>query len=146
LHFATGGASQQNENPLKINGFIDFSPFQPPWRRACVQGDKEVPRGGTNPEEGFGAMKSSNRALLAGLILAVASFSGAAQATTVLNTVYTEVSDDVSLPAPEGNAGIGPSASLPEFPSWALMMLGLGALSLTGSQQAKKRREAIASF
>jgi hypothetical protein len=91
-------------------------------------------------------MKSSNRALLAGLILAVASFGGAAHATTALDTVYTEASDEVSAPAPEGNAGIGPSASLPEIPSWALMMLGVGALSVTGSQQAKKRRAAIASF
>ena len=91
-------------------------------------------------------MKSSNRTLLAGLILAVASFSGAAHATTVLDTVYTEASEEVSAPAPEGAAGIGPSASLPEIPSWALMLLGVGALSLTGGQQAKKRRAAIASF
>ena len=72
-------------------------------------------------------MKSSNRTLLAGLILAVASFSGAAHATTVLDKVYTEASEEVSAPAPEGAAGIGPSASLPEIPSWALMMLGVGA-------------------
>jgi hypothetical protein len=90
-------------------------------------------------------MKSSNRALLAGLILAVASFSGAAQATTVLDTVYTEVSNEASLPALDGNADIGPSVSLPEIPSWALMMLGLAGISLTGGQQAKKRRAAIAS-
>jgi hypothetical protein len=90
-------------------------------------------------------MKSSNRALLAGLILAVASFSGAAQATTVLDTVYTEVSNEASLPALDGNADIGHSVSLPEIPSWALMMLGLAGISLTGGQQAKKRRAAIAS-
>jgi hypothetical protein len=91
-------------------------------------------------------MKSFNRTLLAGLILAAASVSGAAHATTALDNVYTEVSEVMSLPAPEGSAGIGPSASLPEIPSWALMLLGLAAISLTGSQQAKKRREAIAYF
>jgi hypothetical protein len=91
-------------------------------------------------------MKSFNRNLLAGLILAAASVSGAAHATTIMDNVYTEVSRDVRLPAPERSAGIGPSASLPEIPSWALMMLGLSAISLTGSQQAKKRRAAIASF
>jgi hypothetical protein len=91
-------------------------------------------------------MKLSNRALLAGLILAVVSVSGAARATTVLDGVYTEVSEDASVLTPEESAGIGPTASLPEVPSWALLLLGFGAISLTGSQQAKKRRAAIASF
>jgi hypothetical protein len=91
-------------------------------------------------------MKLSNRTLLAGLIFAIVSVSGAAQATTALDGVYTEISNDAGLPVTESKLGLGPSSALPELPSWALVLLGFAGMGYAGNQQAKKRREAIAYF
>lgn len=91
-------------------------------------------------------MKISKSILLAGLIAAAMSAAGAAQATTVISDLSTESTYRADLPALESNAALGPSATLPETASWALMLLGLAGVALTGSQQAKKRRESIASF
>jgi hypothetical protein len=91
-------------------------------------------------------MKISNRTLLAGLIVAMVGLSGAAQATTVLEGVYAEASEDVGSPALENSAKIGPSATLPELPSWALALLGFAGMGYAGNHQAKKRRQAIAFF
>jgi hypothetical protein len=91
-------------------------------------------------------MKISNRTLLAGLIVAMVGLSGAAQATTVLDGVYTEISNDVGLSPSENHANLGPSSTLPELPSWALVVLGFAGMGYAGNHQAKKRREAIAYF
>jgi hypothetical protein len=91
-------------------------------------------------------MKLFNRTLLAGLFIAVVSVSGAAQATTALDGAYAETTNDAGLTAPESKATLGPSATLPELPSWALVLLGFGIMGIAGNQQAKKRREAIAYF
>ncbi|WP_294537301.1 hypothetical protein [uncultured Rhodoblastus sp.] len=91
-------------------------------------------------------MKISNRTLLAGLIVAVVSVSGAAQATTVLDGAYTEVTENTGIAPMETNADLGPTGSLPEIPSWAMLLLGSAGIGYAGNQQGKKRRQAIAAF
>jgi hypothetical protein len=90
-------------------------------------------------------MKLSKQTLLAGLIVVMVGVSGAAQATTVLAGIYNEISADV-MPALDDSLGLGPASSVPEVPSWALMLLGLASLGLAGKHQAKKRREALTTF
>ncbi|WP_294539319.1 hypothetical protein [uncultured Rhodoblastus sp.] len=91
-------------------------------------------------------MKLSNRTLLAGLIVAMVSASGVAQATVMLDGVYTEIADNSGVAPMEANAGLGASATLPELPSWALVLLGFAGMGYAGNHQAKKRRQAIAYF